>query len=138
MINIVESLTVLIQWYGIVSIHCTRYYDILIGQMALDMLIGKNIDNGVSCKHWLLRCCRSTLCLGVPSFFVVNIIWLQQMTGVPISTAAVIPFCMSQSNSALTLAFQWSGTGIRVWHAYDVASSLKSGSHLSKIAGFFT
>lgn len=57
---------------------------------------------------------------------------------VPISTAAVIPFCMSQSNSALTLAFQWSGTGIGVCHAYDVASSLKSGSHLSKIAGFFT
>ena len=87
------------------------------------MPIEKEIDNGVSCKHWLLRCWRLTVHLGVLFFLAVMTIWLHQVVVVPIATS-VIPFLTWWSSAALTWPFQWRGTSIGVCCTWGTAPSL--------------
>ena len=92
--------------------------------VVLGMPIEKEIDSGVSRKHWLLRCWRLTVRLeGVLPFLAVMTIWLHQVVGVPIATR-VIPFLTRWSSAALTWPFQWRGTGIGVCCTWGTAPSL--------------
>ena len=79
----------------------------------------------VSCKHWLLRCCRSKVILGCQSFFAVATIVEHHWTGVPIETSCGIPFLTWLSNSSLTSCLQWNGTSISVCLAYGTAFDFK-------------
>ena len=55
---------------------------------------------------------------GVPSFFVMITIGLQQVTDVPIGTGAIVPLATPWSKLALICSFQLYGIGIGICRVY--------------------
>ena len=55
---------------------------------------------------------------GVPSFFVMITIGLQQVTGVPTGTGAIVPIATPWSKLALICSFQLYGIGIGICRVY--------------------
>ena len=73
----------------------------------------------------MLRCWRSTVRLGVPSFLGITTMRAHHLVGTTCGTGSMVPSCTSRSRSDLTADFQWWGTGMGVWKTLPWASGQK-------------
>ena len=73
----------------------------------------------------MLRCRRSTVFLGFPSFFVMTTMGLHHSIGVPTGTGVIMPLSTSRSNESFMTCFQCMSIGMGVCQAFGLADGLR-------------